>query len=333
MASDVKITITMVKPIGNIGFGCPLILEENATAAKDFAKYSSLSDLVTAGYTTESKVYKAAQLMFMQDHAPNEIAVCSATTAAETWLAVEDNVSKSWRQLVVINSSASADTTTNVAGIMAAIEAQTTYPKMYYANLDYDDETELTVTGIERTVLCYYTPTEDIPVPVAALAGEIGGLTVGSYTINNMIIKGVPGMELSQQEIEAIHDKGGITFVLSAGDVVMSEGHSAGGVFVDQTDGNDYIKQQLEYKTQKVFNNNLKVPYTNAGIAMLEAAAIDVMTDAQNKTIVESFTVAYGLRENTTAADRAARRYVDGNISYIMAGAIHTIEIACEVSI
>lgn len=113
----------------------------------------------------------------------------------------------------------------------------------------------------------------------------------------------------------------------------MSEGISAGGVFVDQTDGNDYITQQLEYKTQKVFNNNLKVPYTNAGIAMLESAAIDVMTDAQNKTIVDSYTVAYALREETKEEDRAARKYFGGNISYTMAGAIHEIEINCEASI
>lgn len=331
MASDVKIIITMIKPVGNIGFGCPLILEENVTTAKDYAKYSSLDALVKAGYTATSAVYKTMQLMLMQTHAPNEIAVCSSTTPAETWVAVEANVSKDWRQLVVVNGSTEKET--NVAGIMTAIEAQTLYPKMYFANLDYDDDTELTVDGIERTILCYYTPTEDIPVPVAALVGEIGGLTVGSYTINNMVVKGVPGLEINKQAIDALHEKGGITFVTSAGDVVLSEGISAGGVFVDQTDGNDYIKQQLEYKTQKVFNNNLKVPYTNAGIAMLESAAIDVMTDAQNKTIVDSYTVAYALREETKEEDRAARKYFGGNISYTMAGAIHEIEINCEASI
>lgn len=330
MASDVKIIISMAKPIGLVGFGCPLLLEENASKEIAYAKYSSLTALVAAGYTADSKVYKAAQLMFMQEHSPAEIAVCSTTGTANAWLGVESNVSKDWRQLVVVNSG---EAETDVAGIMALIEAQTVYPKIYFAGLDYDDATELTVEGIERTVLVYYTATEEIPVPVAALVGEIGGLTVGSYTINNLVVKGIPGLELSQQDIETLHEKGGITYVLSAGDVVLSEGISAGGVFVDQTDGNDYIKQQLEYKTQKVFNNNLKVPYTNAGIALLESAAIDVMTDAVNKTIVESFTVAYALREETTEADRAARRYIGGNIIYTMAGAIHTIEINCEVSI
>lgn len=331
MALDVKIIINTVKPIGNIGFGCPLILEENATAGKEYKEVSSLSALVEAGYAVDSKVYKVAELMFMQEYAPRKIAVCSVTTPAKDWLTVEANCSKSWRQLLVVN--ASADKETAVADIITTIEAQTKYPKIYYANVDFDDDTEFVVKDIERTVICYYTPTENVPCPVAALVGNVAGLEVGSYTLNNMVVKGIAGMDISEEEIEAIHAKGGITFVISAGDVVASEGITAGGKFVDNVDGNDYIKQQLEYKTQKVFNNNLKVPYTNAGIGMLEAAANEVMTDAVGKGIIESYEVAYALRDDVAESDRTARKYVGGNIKYSMAGAVHKIEINCEASL
>lgn len=329
MAQDVKIIINSVKPVGSVGFGCPLILEENATAGAEYVEVGNLEELVAAGYTTDSKVYKTAQLMFMQEHAPKKVAACSVTTEAKEWLTVESNVSKGWRQLVVVNAGSTA---TAVADIMTTIEAQKTYPKIYYANLDYEDDTTLTVKGIERTVLCYYDDSADIPCPVAAIVGEVAGLEVGSYTLNNMTVKGIDGLDLSEAEIEAIHAKGGITYIISAGDVVVSEGHTAGGLFVDNVDGDDYIKQQLEYKTQKVFNNNLKVPYNNVGIALLESAAAEVMTDAQNKGIVESFETLYALREDTPEADRTARRYVGGNITYTRAGAIHKIEINCAVS-
>ena len=332
MAKDVKIVINMVKAVGNIGFGCPLILEENAAEAKEYTEVSSLEAVITAGYAATTDVYKVAQLMFMQEHYPDKIAICSTESAAEAWLTAEANVSKGWRQLVVVNAGEAA---TNVKGIMTAIEAQKTYPKFYFANLAMDDTTikDTDVKGIERTLLCYYTATEDVPAPVAAIAGEVAGLQVGSYTLNNLVVKGIAPLELSEVEIKDIHDKGGVTMVLSAGDCVVSEGKTAGGLYVDNTDGNDYIKQQLEYKTQKVFNNNLKVPYTNAGIALLESAAIGVMTDAQNKGIIESFTVNFLLRENVAEGDRAARRYIGGNIVYSMAGAIHEIEINCECSL
>lgn len=325
MSMDVKINISSAKPIGSVGFGVPLILEEGATKAIAYTKVSSLDALTKAGYTIDSDVYKVAQLMFMQEHAPETIAVCSATETATVWLAEEANVSKDWRQLVVIGETAVAD-------IMSVIEAQTKYPKMFYANLPFDDETTLTVTGVERTVLCYYTPTAEIPVPVAAIVGEIAGLQVGSYTLNNLTVKGIAGLELSNDEVNAITAKGGITFVISAGDVVVSEGITAGGLWVDDVDNDDYIKMQLEYRTQKVFNNNLKVPYTNVGIAMLENAAYGVMKDAQNKSICDSFTVAYALREDTTEEDRSNRKYFGGNISYVRAGAIHYIEINAEAT-
>lgn len=333
MAKDVKIIIEMAKPIGNIGFGCPLILEEHATQAVAYKEVTSLADVITAGFAATTKVYKAAQLMFMQAHAPEKIAVCAATTAAKSWLETKANVSKGWRQLVVVNETTEDSTATKVADIMAAVEAETTYPKFYYANLDENDTTTLTVTGMKRTLLCYYTPTESIPSPVAAIAGEVAGLTVGSYTINNLVITGVPALDLSDTDIKAIHDKGGVTMVLSAGDCVVSEGKAAGGSYVDNTDGNDYIRQQLEYKTQKVLNNNLKVPYTNVGIAMLESAALDVMADATNKGIIESYEVNYLLREEVAESDREARKYVGGNIKYSMAGAIHEVEIYCEATL
>lgn len=332
MALDVKIIIDVVKPIGNIGFGCPLILIENAATEKIYAEYESTSEVVTGGFATTTDAYKAASLMFMQDHAPEKIAICATSGSATTWLGTEANVSKSWRQLVVLNDGDAADATA-VSAIMTAIEAQTTYPKYYYANLDYDDDTTITTTGIERTLLCYYTPTDDVPMPVAAIAGEVAGLEVGSYTLNNLIVTGVEPMDISATAITTIHNKGGVTIVLSAGDAVVSEGKSAGGSYVDDVDGNDYIKQQLEYKIQKVFNNNLKVPYTDAGIAMLESAAINVMTDVQNMGIVDSYTVNFLLREEVSDSDRAIRKYVGGSITYSMQGAIHEAEIYCQCNL
>lgn len=329
MALDVKIIINMTKPVGSVGFGCPLILEGSATKEVAYTECANLAEVEKAGYATGTDVYLTAQLMFMQEHAPKKIAVCSATTEVDAWLKVENNMSKGWRQLVVVGADA-----TEVKTIMTTIEANKTYPKIFYATVAENDTTIAAndVKGIERTVICYYNSTESVPCPVAALAGEVAGLEVGSYTLNNMTVKGIEGLELSETEIEAIHAKGGITYVVSAGDVVASEGITAGGLFVDNVDGNDWIKQQLEYKTQKVFNNNLKVPYTNAGIAMLESAAVDVMTEAMSKGIIENFEVKYDLREDTKEADRAARKYYGGNISYTMAGAIHKIEINCDLA-
>ena len=332
MALDVKVKIDMAKTYGSQGFGYPLILEENATTAKAYAEYSNIESVVTGGYAVTTDVYKAAQLMFMQEHKPEKIAICSTTDGADDWLGSESNISKGWRQLIVINSG---ETATGATVIAAAIESAKV-EKMFFANEDMPETlstAQATITDKDRTVVFYYTATEDIPVPVAALVGEIAGLSPGSYTVNNLVLKGLTPLELSQDDIDKIHALYCITFILSAGDGVCSEGKTASGEFIDNVDGNDYIKQQIEYKTQKVLNTNLKVPYTNAGIALLESAAISVMKDAQNKGIVEEFTVTYALREQVSEEDRAARKYFGGSVQYSMQGAIHTVEIYCEASV
>lgn len=334
MALDVKVKIDMAKTYGSLGFGYPLILEENATAGKAYKEYSSIDAVVTGGYEKTTKVYKAAQLMFMQDHKPEKIAICSCTDGADDWLGDTENISKGWRQLVVVNGSTSAQATANTA-IATAIEAAVP-EKIFYANESMPEtmaSATAVVTGKDRTVEFYYTPTDDIPVPVAALVGEIGGLAPGSYTVNNLTLKGLTPQELSDDDISKIHSISGITFILSAGDGVCSEGKTSSGEYIDNVDGNDYIKQQLEYKTQKVLNTNLKIPYTNAGIALLEAAAISVMKNAQNLGIVEDYTVTYALREQTTESDRASRKYIGGTCSYSAQGAIHEVEIVCEASV
>lgn len=325
MASDVKIIIEMSKPIGNEGFGYPLILVEHATADKAYKTYASL-EAVSTDYAATTDAYKVASLMFEQAHFPTKIAICSTQGAAETWLDNDANASKDWRQLVVL--CADDEETTNVATIMTKIEGLK-YPKFYFANVDSDCSTNFKSSECSRTLVCFYTATADIPSPVAAIAAEVAGLEVGSYTINNLVINGITPLDISETAIKAVHDKGGVTFVIAADDCVVSEGKAADGTYVDVIDGNDYISQRLEYATQKVFNDNLKVPYNNVGIALLESAASTVMTEAMNMGIVDDYTVAYALREQCSDADIANRKYVGGNITYTMAGAIHEATIYC----
>lgn len=335
MALDVKVKIDLTKPIGKAGFGVPLVLQENAEAVKEYKECSSLAEVVTAGFATTTKVYKAASTIFMQDNAPEKIAVCAAEDAASTWISSVENSGKNWRQLIVVTES---ETPTSVSTIMAAVEALKN--KMYFADLAADDSTSITTTGINRTVLFYCDQSDNCPSPAAALVGASAGLSAGSFTYKNMVLKGVDPQPLSDTEIVAIHNKGGITFVTKAGDNVTSEGKVAGGEYIDIIDSQDYIISNLEYQTQKTLNNAKKIPYDNNGIAILESVCVNVMREAYNNGIIATnedgtaaYAVSYAKRENTTETDRADRHYVGGQFAFTLAGAIHDVEITGEIII
>lgn len=335
MALDVRVKIDLVKPLGKAGFGIPLVLEENATTEKGFTECSNLAEVVVAGFAETSKVYKVANTIFMQEDAPEKIAVCATSGTATAWLNDVSNTTRNWRQLLVVTEG---ETAVAVADIMAKVE--TLNNKIYFADLALKDETSLTVNGINRTVLFYCEPTAEYPSPAGALVGATAGLPVGSITYKNMILKGIAPQNVTETELTAIHAKGGLTFVTKAGDNVTTEGKVAGGEFIDIVDAQDYILTNLEYQTQKTLNVSNKVPYDNNGIAQLQSVCENVLRNAYNNGIIASkedgtadYTVNYALREQVSEDDRVARKYVGGQFSFRLQGAVHNVEITGEIVI
>lgn len=334
MAYDVSVKIDLTKPVGKLGFGIPLLLVENATNAVEYAEVSNIAEVVEVGFEATSDIYKAAALLFDQKNAPKQIAVCAVTTTAVVALQDQKLTGKGWRQLIVINGGETASALTELATAVEALK-----DKMLFVNLDADDATEITLGDKDHTVLFYCNKTEDVPVPVAALVGEAAGQEVGSFTYKNLILSGIEPQDLTDLQVEAIHKKGGITFVTKAGDNVTSEGKTVGGEYIDIIDSEDYIIQQLTYKTQKMLNNAAKVAYTNNGIAMLESVAVDVLQGAFNSGMIATkadgsadYSVSYALREDTKAEDRAARIYPYGTFKFALAGAIHHVEITGTIT-
>lgn len=328
MALDVTVRIDLNKPIGKLSFGFPLIISAGETTAINYTECTSLEAVVTAGFATSTDVYKAAQLMFMQNDAPAKIAVCGLTEAS----GISELLNKEWRQLVLVGT----DTSQANAKALAPIIEATKDKMLFITAADKTAATAVKTAGGDRTVILVHSN----PLAVAALAGEAAGLTVGSFTYKNLILNGIAPETLTDAEIEGIHTAGAIAFVTKAGDNVTTEGKTVGGEYIDIVDCKDYIISNLEYQTQKMLNMASKIPYDNNGIAMLESVAVNVMKDAYNKGMIATnedgsaaYTVDYAMREDTSEADRAARKYLGGQFSFKLAGAVHEVEIVGEIII
>lgn len=335
MAYDVKVNIDLTKPVGKVGFGVPLILLEYGSNSRDYTEVSSLAEVVEAGFDAESLVYKTAQLMFAQNNAPKTIAVKETNIVAESELPRIAHYG--WRQLIVVRER---EGQTNLNAIITAVEGLE--GKMFFAGIhnDIDGEQEITASGLRRTVYFYGEPTEDVPVPVAALVGETAGRPVGSFTYKNLKLTGIDALDgIEDSRVKEIGDAGFIIYIYKAGDAVTSEGKVMGGEYIDVIDSEDYIVQQLTYKTQKLLNNADKIPYDNNGIAMLESVAVDVLQDAYNNGMIATkadgtpdYTVSYELVEDTSESDRANRQYLGGKFSFRLAGAVHSVEITGTIT-
>jgi hypothetical protein len=331
MSLDVKVKIQLSKPAGSAGTWFPLIVVEDSEAtATTYGEYKELADIVTAGYADSTDAYTTANTIFSQNNAPEKVAILKATTiTAET---IAPYMGKNWRQIV--NASPVAD------GATLAAYVETTDRTLFLnvATVDALKTLYGKVKEYDRTFICYHTDTT-LNV-AAAVVGATAGYAAGSITYKNIILKGVPALDLSDTEIDEIHANGAITVLEKAGDIVTSEGKVAGGEYMDVIDSQDYVIQSIEYKVQKIFNTNKKVPYTNAGIGMLETAVLGVLVNAYNNGIIAEgddgkpiYTVDFALRSETTAEDRTARKYPYGKFSFELAGAIHNAEITGEITV
>ena len=325
MALDVKVTIELSKAVGSAGFGYPLLLAAGADTEKSYTECYSLEDVVAAGYAAETDMYKAAQMLFAQEHRPTKIAVMQSTDEAATALATV--VTKDWRQLVLVGVDVA-----DYSAVADYIEATTN--KMLFVSMSKADwATNKSAYGAKkykRTVV-FVNATANA---AAALVGETAGRAAGSFTYKFKTLKGVSAEALTDTELAALHAEGAFGYVTKAGDDITSEGISVDGTYIDQTDCIDYVVQNIEYRVQKTLNTTDKVSYDDRGIALLEAATQTALQEAANNGIIATledgsydYSVSFAARSATTEADRASRVYKYGTFRFSLAGAIHECEV------
>lgn len=317
--NDVVVKITQKQVAGSAGFGVPLIVQGKAAAAKEYAEYGTLDEVTAAGVARDTAVYKQCEKIFMQQNRPAKIAICIGTDKITELL--EQNKEKDFRQIIPIFGEED-DTIKSLASYVEAAGDKLLVVKV-------SDVSALTGVGqMDRTIAIVYAGSEE--GAEGALVGATAGLTVGSFTYKNILIKGIEPDALTDAQIDAIHAVNGICIVRKAGDVVTSEGTVLSGEYADIIDSKDYVVKNIAYKSQKLLNATPKLAFDNTGISQLEGVVTGVLREAFNMGIIaqnEDGTPAYhtdfASREEVSAGDRTARTYNGGAFSFDLAGAIH----------
>ncbi len=337
MALDVTVKITQAEVSGTLGFGYPLILISGAETETAYTECSSL-DEIAEFFGEDSYAYDIATLIWKQKNAPATVAVYSAASDALTAIKAVD--SYEWRQLIAVIGENDATTEAQIAA-----HVETTDDKMYFVTVSTVDELKA-LDGFDRTAAFYYDLVNENdelvePYAVAAVVGEAAGREVGSFTYKNLIIKGLEALDLSDTTVDNIHDAGGFTLLLKAGEIVTSEGKVTSGEYIDVIDSKDWIIQQIAYQSQQLLNSSDKLPYTDAGIAALESVTVNVLQTAFSNGMIATdddgvsalYTVNFKSRSEMSTADRQSRIYNGGNFTFALAGAIHYAEIKGQLEI
>ena len=341
--SDVTVNISIEDVVNLAAFGgnCLYVATESEIAIPytEIYKDDNAEEKITAKeeFTADKAkaLINAVNLAFMQDPCPEKIAVLSCPINNLT-----KYLSCSFRYLIPIGEAIE-----NIEKLAEKIE---TSDKMLGVYLSTEEHTgaeaklkAMKEKGYARTFVYIGVKNEDAESHfdcnqiTTALLAKCSCKPVGSYTYKNQVLKGVyPDEAITKEELDKLHESNVNAFVKKAGYNVTSEGVCINGEYIDIMDARDWVVTQIQYQLQQALIVNDKVPYTNAGIGLLESTCVNVLQDAfVNGIIAEddngdgAYTVNFKARSETKASDREKRKYVEGRFSFELAGAIHKLVI------
>lgn len=327
---DVKVTIDIRQPSSLTGLGTPVILVEDATATNP--TYTEYFDTLVAqdalGPNTIGAKYVSK--VFGQANRPSKVAI----------IKYKENPAQALERFYFNDFyfvlMAEGELAEHIA-VADFVEAQG-IKMAAFATDEMSDVTAFSNKKYDRTIVFYHNDLNELPE--AALIGSIGSLPVGSVTWKFKTLAGVSPIEINAGELIELHNKGAIAYVRKSGINQTSEGIVASGEYIDVIHSKDWVRLNIETEVQTLLSNSKKIPYTDAGIAQLEAVVTNVLQTGVSNGVIATdvdgialYTITALSRAATSASERKARVYNGLGFTFELAGAIHETNIKGEVLI
>lgn len=331
---DVQIT-RATAALTRVGFGTLAFVYDTATApANRIVEFGDADEVEASTLPTTAKA--ALSAAFAGDFKPESVkAIYRLTTGGtpETYvtalnaaLALDDD----W-YCVTIQSRSPSDQ----IAVAGWVESRT---KLFIAAsadvtildpVDNDDiGSTLLAASYSRTGVIY-AATAATTWPDLTWAGSLLGYDPGSITWSFKRVPGVAGQAFTSSAITALEAKR-VTRIETIQGLSRAIGGytSDAGAYIDIIRGLDWLRQRLAEDIFAQLVNNVKIPYTNAGIAIIESAVRARLQDAIDRNVLvddENLIVTVPDVANTDMTDRANRLLRDVRFTARLAGAIHKV--------
>lgn len=193
----------------------------------------------------------------------------------------------------------------------------------------------LNQSGYVRSFVVYHQDA-DFDYPEAAWFGRVLPLVPGSETWKFKTLQGISYSNLTTTQSNNALGKKANTYEFVAGVGITANGTVAQGEYIDIIRGVDWLTARIQEFVFFVLVNNPKVPYTDSGIAVIEAEvkralSLGVSNDFLSNDPAPRTTVPKAA--NVAPADKAARILRDVKFTATLSGAIHAVVIRGTVSV
>lgn len=322
---------------------------DNATTLADLATEIQSSPLVatavsngvdTITVTAQTPGIPSTASDFLVTGGASQALVAIATTTANH--GVEEDIADiqeeddDWYGLIL------TDRTQAVVEIAAAyIETQ---KKLFItASDDADLLDDLVTTDIasvvqannyRRTAVLYSGTPEDFPD--AAWMGKLFPFDPGSETWKFKTLAGIVADDITSAQKANLKAKNCNFYTTVGGQDMTAEGVVGVGEFIDIIRGIDWLESTIATDVFFVLKNTLKIPYTDAGIAVIENRVRGALKKGEDQGVIADdpkFIVTVPRAVDVPAIDRANRILNNVKFNARLAGAIHFVNINGVVTV
>lgn len=337
LSNIVNVVITrQTKAVSQAGFSTLLITGPTAAWVEPVRFYNDMTGVGT-DFATGDPEYLAALAAFSQTPRPSKIAIGKAGATVGAGLDAINAYSDDWYALVMASR-------THADQVAAAgwIEAR---KKIFFARtnaagvIDGASTTDIAYVtsnaGYDRTFVIYHNAATDEFID-AAVAGTMLPRAPGSATYAFKTLSGISANKMTASAETATLNKNANVYTTIGGARILREGRMASGEFADIITGIDWFESRLQERIFARFVNLPKIPFTDAGIAIVEneiRAQLNEGITAQLIATDPPFTVTVPLVADISANDRANRLLPDVSFFAYLSGAVHKTNISGTVAV
>lgn len=172
--------------------------------------------------------------------------------------------------------------------------------------------------------------------PESAWMGNRFPSDPGSSTWMFKTLAGITVDEITSTQSTNVRNKNGNTYETIGGVSITREGQVASGEFIDIIRGVDWLESRMEERIFSRFVNLPKIPYTNAGIAIIETEIRAQLQEAVEAGVIDGeqdIIIVSPKVSEISVNDRANRILPDITFEAKLAGAIHKATVKGVVTV
>jgi hypothetical protein len=194
-----------------------------------------------------------------------------------------------------------------------------------------DIASQLQGRAYARTAILYSG--DDAKYPEAAWLGVGLTLEPGTMTYSLKTLAGILYDDLSASEIAYAKAKGANYYVEIGGVNLTQNGNMAEGEWIDVITGIDWIQARASENIFATVVVNNKIPFTDSGIDQIVNPLRQILQQAVDRKILDSFTITQPLASSFTAVQKQSRNLTGISFDGTLAGAVHAVTITGTVHV